>query len=468
MPLSRLTLPRAPSYSRNSVKPTIKKERAVLERTTFVLLMAALLPAPWFFGAWEMWWYWTFATGVLAAGLLFGLRLFLSGMLGDGAGLNFSKAAVATLLAWIPFLVYAVVRLLRTEVYMDAERSVGLHWGAALVASITAFGLRPSHRQWLWRLMFLNLIALGAYGVINHWITGSRLVLWRPGYSQYVEAGRMTGSYFCPDHFSGIMEILFAMALAMLAARETGPLKRLLLLSVIALAVLGVAASQSRGGILTVGVILFFWWLWAPAIWSPRWRWTIRALLPLVALSLVALALWRGGALVERFKRYPWRNFEHSDRYQMTAAALRAWRLSPVMGIGPGMHRHYWFHVAATPDGDRTTGRWPTFTNTWFHSYEVHNDWAQLLEEYGVAGLLLFLIGAGVGMAMLWRRWRAERERRPSHHAALPLAVLLVAIAMAFHSLGDFNLQMPATVWMFAALIGVGLSEPEPTPADGA
>jgi len=34
---------------------------------------------------------------------------------------------------------------------------------------------------------------------------------------------------------------------------------------------------------------------------------------------------------------------------------------------------------------------------------------------------------------------------------------LLALIAMAFHSLGDFNLQMPATTWMLAALVSLPL-----------
>ena len=45
----------------------------------------------------------------------------------------------------------------------------------------------------------------------------------------------------------------------------------------------------------------------------------------------------------------------------------------------------------------------------------------------------------------------------PGRHD-LTLTALLALVAMAFHSLGDFNLQMPATTWLFAALLALPLA----------
>ena len=76
----------------------------------------------------------------------------------------------------------------------------------------------------------------------------------------------------------------------------------------------------------------------------------------------------------------------------MIGGAIRAWQAAPVWGVGAGMHQNIWPHVAASGDGDRGKGIWPTLVNDKFHSYEVHSDWIQLLEEYGLVGLILFLI----------------------------------------------------------------------------
>ena len=143
----------------------------------------------------------------------------------------------------------------------------------------------------------------------------------------------------------------------------------------------------------------------------------------------------------------------------MTSAALRGWKLAPVFGVGPGMHQNIWPHIAASADGDRARRIWPRFLNNNFHSYEAHNDWAQLLEEYGAAGLVLFLLGAGA----TWLRVR----RRMLHAEPAAVAAGLAGIAMVVHSVGDFNLQIPATVWLLAAMAAVGLGGVQTTAAAG-
>ena len=152
-------------------------------------------------------------------------------------------------------------------------------------------------------------------------------------------------------------------------------------------------------------------------------------------------------------------------RGRMYAGAARAWWSAPCFGIGPGMHQHLWPHFAPSPDGDRELGIWPTLSNYDFRSYEVHNDWLQLLEEYGVVGLLLFCIP----FFWVWRLYGVSASSEKAvwevggEHAEGPFsfAVMLGGglgfVAMSFHSLGDFNLQMPATVWLFAAILSFSL-----------
>jgi hypothetical protein len=41
------------------------------------------------------------------------------------------------------------------------------------------------------------------------------------------------------------------------------------------------------------------------------------------------------------------------------------------------------------------------------------------------------------------------------------LGGLLALAAMSFHSLGDFNLQMPATVWILAVILALGIGDSE-------
>jgi O-antigen ligase len=263
------------------------------------------------------------------------------------------------------------------------------------------------------------------------------------------------------------------------------------LLAVMALAI--VVLSQSRGGGLTILAVLAAAFAWGFSQWPAQVRRYLRLTVALVGVLAVLLVMHLASAYVLRFKAYfgldkaqgrPLAEarqviaarLEAVDRVQMSAAALRAWRTAPWFGIGPGMHQNLWPHFAATADGDRRTHQWPKYPNFAYHSYEVHNDWAQLLEEYGAVGLFLFLVAAASVFGILASDLRAQARKLESNgwqtrgdepHAFI-LPGLLAIVCMGIHSLGDFNLQIPATTWLLAAILGLAgsrLGETGATPA---
>lgn len=431
----------------------------------FGLLVLVTLGSVWLFGAWETWWFWPFTACLFAAGACFGLRLVISGQLGLHRP-TISPFAYLVIAAWLPFLAYAVIRTVQTEVRMDAERSLLLQTTPLLIAGMVAVGLSERRQRALLMLILVNLGLIGLYGIANHTMTGNAKVLWLPGYPQYQEVyHRALGTYFCPDHFSGLMELALAGALTVLLVRSVPSRGRLcgLLLAVIAL--WGIALSRSRGGgLVACFLILGAIWL-AGQSWPRRSRWLVRGIgLAVLAIALTGVALF-GGHYTQRFKEYPWASLKQSDRYMMTAGALRGWASAPWFGIGPGMHPNLWPHFAATSDGDRATGRWPSALNNTFHSFEAHDDWAQLLEEYGGVGFLLFLTAVGTLLIGLYRRWKhaatllSQSESLPESTGTIGvLTALLAALAMVIHSVGDFNLQIPGTVWTLGALGGLAVA----------
>ena len=420
-----------------------------------------VLAGPWLFGAWEMWWFWPFAVCLFVSLALFAVRLVVAPA---GALPEIRRRRPA---AWLAatyglFLLYALLRLLGADVFADAERSFLLFLTPLLLGVVIVFGFSGRQLRVLGALVAVNLLALGLYGIINHFVTYDEKVLWEAGYPQYIGDGRATGSYFCPNHFAGIMELALAAALGALLARGARWRRRGMALALGAVAVCAIVLSKSRGGGLSAGVVFLFALAWGFGQWRGRVRWALRTAAVLaVAAAALAVAV-KGRGYIERFQEYPWQQTEAMDRYQMISAALRAWRTAPVAGIGPGMHQNIWTHIAASPDGDRARGKWPSAPNYTFHSYEVHSDWTQLLEEYGIVGLFLFAIPAGVLIwILMWGRKRALRRqaesRDPEAYGAI-LTALFAFVAMAFHSLGDFNMQMPATVWTLAAILSIPLA----------
>lgn len=447
----------------------------IFRQAAFLITATVVLVGPWLFGAWEMWCFWGFAIALSVATLCLGL----SWTLGGGKPLPLARGNGWLFAAFVPFLLYAYLRFRQAGVYIDAERAFLLHLTAWLVALIALAGAGPAARRTLFVLCVADLFALGAYGLANHLIDGSRHVLWVPGGAAYIYDERATGSYFCPDHFAGIMELAICLGLAMFIRCGAGSLRTTGAL-LVALATVGVVLSKSRGAGLTLLVIAGATLVWGFAHLPSSVRLWLRlsTLVALVAGLVIIVNVADG--YVARFERYvgfaqareiPLREaipfvvdvLREQDRPLMFAGAVRAWRSHPWLGIGPGMHMHVWPHYGPSPDGDRAARRWPTRPMNTHVVNAVHNDWLQLLEEFGIIGFALFVIPGALVVVALRRRvvaanyndTRAWRRPDAGIDAAMPLAALLCTAAMAFHSLGDFNLQMPATTWLLAALVAL-------------
>ena len=443
---------------------------SILGTLLFGLIAFIGIGSTWFFGAWEIWWFWPFVSCIFLTTACYAVRLMFSSFLGTRR-LNFSTLVYSLAMAWSPFLVYALIRAIQADVPMDAERSFLLQLTPFLLGLIVATGVPETRHRILIVLIMVNLGLLGLYGIANHFLEGNAKVLWVPGFPQYQEGyHRATGSYFCPDHFSGLMELALAMAMALLLVRSSTRVQRVLAIGLAGIALCGIVFSRSRGGGIVAGIVVTAALVLCTMSWPRKSKWLVRSIgLVTLTVAISAFVLF-GGHYVKRFKEYPWTTLEHSDRFQMSSAALRAWKTAPWIGVGPGMHSSLWPHFAASADGDRITGRWPTFPNNQYHSFEAHDDWAQLLEEYGLIGMGLFLLAIGTALAGLLRRWRrwafiqANSSDCIQSTAWIIPGMLLAALAMAIHSIGDFNLQIPGTTWLTGILAGLAVAAARLTP----
>lgn len=198
--------------------------------------------------------------------------------------------------------------------------------------------------------------------------------------------------------------------------------------------------------------------------------WTERVYNPLMNRA-AGHPLWRawagaenGAAFREKLHDAFWYSF---DRGQYIGSALRAWRSNPVWGIGPGQHSNRWAEFEATPDGVRpdpdgpaNAFKRPRHADYAKHLYEVHSDWTQLLEEYGLVGLALFLLPLGGVLWILYDRQRSVAAGDgPALARSLPLGALLYCIVLILHSFGDFSLQMPSIVWLLAFVLSSAVLE---------
>src|SRR6185503_11292671 len=185
---------------------------------------------------------------------------------------------------------------------------------------------QESTRAIAFTLIFLAM-ALSMYGIYQ-WLTGSNRVwhLYRPE----VYFKRASGSYICPNHLAGFLEMIFPLSVAFVMTSRVSPLKRVFIAYAAVVILVGIAATRSRAGWLVTGVSMFVVAL--VLVRNRRHRW--------IALAILALVLGSGTwlysrSIESRVANTYLKGHERESRLRIWSAGWRMWRDNPWWGVGP-------------------------------------------------------------------------------------------------------------------------------------
>jgi TPR repeat protein len=128
-----------------------------------------------------------------------------------------------------------------------------------------------------------------------------------------------------------------------------------------------------------------------------------------------------------------------AERTRVALATLELWRQAPLRGHGGGGFRVLFPAQRPAEVSDRLYDH-------------AHNDYAQLLAEFGLLGALL-AVGIAGGAVVCAIRAMRTRKRRSIQGLALGCVVALLALAI--HSFTDFNLQIPANASLFTVILAL-------------
>ena len=258
--------------------------------------------------------------------------------------------------------------------------------------------------------------------------------------------GRASGTYISPNNLAGFLGMLLPLATAYILVGRIKPLVRVLLGYATLVMLAGMVVTFSRGGWVAVTVALLV--LLGTLIFHRNHR--IPALLLLVILA--------GGGTVfvtkylSKTLSYMRRVGEPGEtaelnlavRLDIWTAAEQMWQDHFWWGVGPA-HYDYRFReyrpesVQASPD-------------------RAHNDYLNLLADWGAMGGIIVLTGVvtfGAGLRKTWKYVRPTENdfgRGMSNRFAFFLGASAGLFALAVHSVVDFNLHIPAN-----AILGVTL-----------
>ena len=296
---------------------------------------------------------------------------------------------------------------------------------------------------------------ISVYGIYQAY-AGDHSIWWFVGYGRDVR-----GTYINRNHFAGMMAMALMLAAAYasshrssfflkknessspmgnrekLLSSEQSYSKRTLIIFCGVVIGLGLVLSASRGGIISAAFGLLLMGL----LFVYRESQRRNGLIVLLIFLLVGGYGLQVG-LEHTFVRFQPDQLQSSfeGRFRYAQKTIDVFNDYKIAGAGAGNFQYVYPRYQAVDDMGLLIDY-------------AHNDWAQLLAEMGLAGLILTITGIGLFVFIVVRRWKERKDHKATALGVVPLAVLTT---IGLHSWFDFNMHIPANVLILGAVMAIG------------
>lgn len=404
------------------------------ERGILALVLAILIFSPLAFGAVDAWAFLVVQSLTVLVLAFWSLRIWFSP----------KPQLLWPPICWVvlAFAIYAVARYFTSPIeYVARQEMIQVLVYACLFFAIVNNLYRQEFSQAIsFTVIFLAML-IAAYAIFQFFTHSNRVWNLISPYS-----GRAPGTFISPNNLAGFLEMLLPLAAAYVLAGRINAVTRIFITYAALVIATGLAVTFSRGGWAAAAIGLFTVVVIALCYRNHR-----------ISALVLAIFLIGGGAVatkfllartlnyMERMKGVTTTHVDLDYRADMWRAAEQMWHDHFWFGVGPA-HYNYRFreyrseHVQQQPD-------------------RVHNDYLNLLADWGTTGGLIVLGGMAALATGLWRTRRFIQ--RPENHLggsglsnrfAFFVGATAALCALAAHSLVDFNLHIPAN-----AILGVTL-----------
>jgi len=398
------------------------------EKGILALVLAVLIFTPLAIGAVKTW-QWLVVEGLtLGALALWMLRVWI---------------APKPQLLWPPicwavlaFVIYAGVRYFQADIEYAARREVLRVLVYALLFFIIVNNL---HRQESKLVLALTPVFLGmaiAIYACCQFVLKSDLV-WTM-HSKYL--GRGSGTFIYPNSLAAYLEMLIPLALSYALVSRLGHAMKIICGYAALVMVAGVCVTLSRGGLAVTAAVLI---VMSIVLMTQR-GYRLRGLALVALVVVVGLAITPKLATASRFTprgETHGSNAPDDIRYAIWQAGLEIW------------HDHLW--LGAGPAHFDSVYRQYRPSKNQLDPDRVHNEYINLLADWGIAGAVLVASAWALLAAGIVKSWRFVQgsqndfARRSSNKFALTVGASVGLIGILLHSLVDFNLSIPAiAIWM--------------------
>ncbi|MGI9240186.1 MAG: O-antigen ligase family protein [Verrucomicrobiales bacterium] len=346
---------------------------------------------------------------------------------------------------------YVVARALTSPVSYFARVEITMVLAAALTYILFSVFLVRSR----YRLAFVGLLVIlcignllvGLYQVLRD---PSFMVM--PGYER-IRLDGAGGFFDNHNHLGGFLLTVTSFVTALALFGKMGVNWRIVVGFLVPLSMVGIAITASRGALISLGFLLLVLvgisLYLARRFYKNEFKKIATMVVILLGIGLVpaSFVAWKALGKRDSVKTGVGEGVDgltmgKDVRFTNWSLAYDQWRAHPLVGQGSRMYDVY------------SVQHWPGSMN-WVHGDPefAHNDYLQMLGEYGAVGfaLMLFFIGTHLVSGLRYLAWYrsdgvAERHGRTHNGLALCLGALAVLAGYSIHSLLDFNLHLPANL----------------------
>ena len=305
--------------------------------------------------------------------------------------------------------------------------------------------------------IFYVLVGVGVFQAVYGFIqlySKNPMVLF---YKKIHGLDSLSGTFVNRNHLSGYLEMVIPLTIGLILAHidvfslaglkwrekllrfsEKGFYRNVLLTFGVIVMAMAILFSKSRSGVflLVFAFILFFGLagLYSGRV-THRQKWTM-GFLKGTFLAIMFISLYVGiNATIERFALD---NLLYQNRPLYWSNTTRITNDFPFLGSGLGTFAS----IYPAYEELRTAA----------HLSHAHNDYLEYLAELGVLGMILL---CGVILFLLVRSFLVWRERRHPEVKGLALGGMIAVVLMLIHSIGDFNLHIPANMLLFSVVLSL-------------
>ncbi|MCD8533928.1 MAG: O-antigen ligase family protein [Verrucomicrobia bacterium] len=355
---------------------------------------------------------------------------------------------------WLPptyavlfFLGYVIWRYTQADIEFVARQEL---MRLMIYSGIFIVITQQLHKQsWVFAILAV-LIILGtgqAVLAIIQYITDSKTVLGKNLPMQYW--GRASGTYICPNHLGGLLELIAPVALALGLTSKLSPSLKIALIYCALVMVAGLIVTFSRGAWFSLGVSLTV--LTLILLRRPHLRFATLGVFILLTAGVWFFAK-SNHQLNQRIHEVTLDSGKVDNiRFLIWKPAFQIWKNNPWFGTGPG-HFDYVF-PKYRPE------------NFQYRAGYAHNDYLNTLTDYGLLGFILALSPVLLicfNFKSIWKGNSRSQDgfgQKNSNKEPVLLGTSLGILAILIHSFVDFNLQIPANAALTATLLAVAASQ---------